>query len=406
MLQALDMGTLLFVGALTCLPLAGMMIYYSFARKTYPGFHLWTIGVIFVGIGAVLVPLRDVLPAFVSIVLANLLITSMPFFLTRGMAVFLGVKWRHDVPDGLAFAALAAALAWGTYVHPSVNLRIAALSLAQIFFFSEALYLVSRHFVATMGKSNAFLTIALWATIAAPAVRLIITLPSPNRESFLIRGDVGQITTVLMTFLGILAIITALLTVNSHRLENDLKKAMDKIASLANLDGLTNIFNRGYLDRKLKQEFQRLQRNGQPLSLVMGDIDFFKNFNDAYGHLAGDDCIRAVADAFRRSGKRVSDIAARYGGEEFVMLLPDTDMEGARKIAHDITEAMNERAIAHASSSAAPIVTLSIGVATIRPGPSVSPDLLLSRADQALYKSKANGRNQIRCAPQGIAEKD
>jgi len=406
MLAALDMGTMLFVAALTCLPLAGMMIYYSFARKTYPGFHLWTIGVICISIGAILVSLRSVLPAFVSIVLANLIITAMPFFLARGMAIFLGVEWKHAVPEALVFMALAAALSWGTYVHPSINLRISALSLAQAFFFGETLYLVSRHFIDTMGKSNAFLTMALWATIVTPILRTIITLHNTDRMRFLGHGDIWQNVTVLMTILGIIAIITALLTVNSHRMENDLKKAMDKIGNLANLDGLTNIFNRGYFDRKLQQEFHRLQRNGQPLSLVMGDIDFFKNFNDAYGHQAGDDCIRAVADAFRNSGKRVSDIAARYGGEEFVMLLPDTDMDGANKIARDITEAIKDRAIHHAMSAAASIVTLSIGVATISPGPSVSPDLLVSRADQALYKSKANGRNQIRCAIQGLAEKD
>ncbi len=406
MLKALDMGTMLFVGALICLLLAWTMIYYSLARKTYPGFHLWTIGVICIGSGAILVSLRSVLPPFVSIVLANLLITTMPVFLTRGMAIFLGVKWRHTIPDALVFTALAVALIWGTYVHPSINLRIAALSLAQAFFFSEALYLVSRHFIATMGKSNAFLTMALWAAVVAPVIRLIITLPSPDRSRFLVPGDIGQNATVLMTIMGIVAIITALHTVNSHRMENDLKKAMDKVGNLANMDGLTNIFNRGYFDRKLQQEFQRLQRNGRPLSLVIGDIDFFKNYNDAYGHLAGDDCIRVVADAFRCSGKRVSDVAARYGGEEFVMLLPDTDMEGAGKIAHDIAEAIKDRHIPHEMSSAAPIVTLSVGVATISPSPAISPDLLISRADQALYKSKANGRNQICCATQCFAEKD
>lgn len=199
-----------------------------------------------------------------------------------------------------------------------------------------------------------------------------------------------------MTILSTVGIMASLIILNAQRLEIELKAANRQIEILAHHDSLTGLYNRRYFDSRLEQEFNRLQRTAQPLSLVIADIDFFKKYNDTYGHLAGDDCIRAIGEACQAAARRGSDIAARYGGEEFVLLLPNTERQGAGTVAQDLSAFVRDKAIPHATSSVAPVVTVSIGVATIVPCRSSAPDMLIHLADQALYESKLSGRNMIK----------
>jgi diguanylate cyclase (GGDEF)-like protein len=178
-------------------------------------------------------------------------------------------------------------------------------------------------------------------------------------------------------------------------MENDLQSATRKIENLANVDGLTVLYNRRYFDQRLELETRRQQRNGRPLSLLMADIDSFKPFNDTYGHQAGDECLRNVAAVLKKSGARSSDITARYGGEEFVMLLPDTDEHGAMRVATTVQSGIRELGIRHESSTISDIVTLSIGITTVTPDRRMLPEEIIQLADNALYKSKRNGKNQI-----------
>ncbi len=161
-------------------------------------------------------------------------------------------------------------------------------------------------------------------------------------------------------------------------------------------DGLTDIANRRYFDQRAEREWKRVLRTGLPLSLLLIDIDHFKQYNDHYGHGAGDECLRQVAQALAHCGERPSDLVARYGGEEFVALLPETKINGARHLAERMRAAVEALAIPHARSSAASVVTLSIGVATHGPD-STKTDLrhLQECADQALYHAKHQGRNQV-----------
>lgn len=176
--------------------------------------------------------------------------------------------------------------------------------------------------------------------------------------------------------------------------EADLKQANLDLQRLANLDGLTQVANRRCFDEILQQEWKRSRREQVPLSLILCDIDSFKLYNDSYGHLSGDDCLKRVAQAIHYSTRRPADFVARYGGEEFVILLPNTAVEGAIYVAEQIQQSVAALQIPHAYSPAGSTVTLSMGLACAIPLSEENPEQLIAAADQALYTAKANGRNQ------------
>jgi len=174
-----------------------------------------------------------------------------------------------------------------------------------------------------------------------------------------------------------------------------LKRKTDLLDRMALLDGLTEISNRRSFDVTLEKEIGRSARSKSFLSLILMDIDFFKKYNDYYGHVAGDSCLRQVAKAVEGVKKRTSDFVARYGGEEFVMILPGTNMEGAVQLAEDVRCAVVALNIQHNTSDVAEYITLSSGVATILPDQKMLPADLIKAADKALYQAKANGRNCV-----------
>ena len=176
------------------------------------------------------------------------------------------------------------------------------------------------------------------------------------------------------------------------------KQSAELLGKLARIDGLTEIPNRREFDRVLEIEWLRAIRSGEPLSLLMLDIDNFKAYNDGYGHEAGDECIRQVALTIQASMRRGSDFAARYGGEEFVCVLPDTDRDGAVSLADKIRRNIEALNIPHEYSNGDRIITLSTGVASFVASTRKSPVELLKAADGALFLAKGSGRNCIRAA--------
>lgn len=176
---------------------------------------------------------------------------------------------------------------------------------------------------------------------------------------------------------------------------SELREANFKLESLSTLDGLTGISNRRSFDNYIDMSLKNCARADKPISLIMADIDFFKNYNDNYGHLQGDDCLIKVAKAMASSIKRPLDFVARYGGEEFAVILPETDEEGAKVIAETIRKNVEDLKITHEHSTAAPYVTLSLGIETMMPKADYSANELIENADKALYKAKQNGRNQF-----------
>lgn len=176
----------------------------------------------------------------------------------------------------------------------------------------------------------------------------------------------------------------------------ELKRNRDILEALSVTDGLTGIANRRRFDEFLNYEWVRAKRAESCISLIMMDIDFFKLFNDNYGHLEGDNCLKQVAEALKKTVKRATDLVARYGGEEFSCILPLTGEKGALRLAHEMQNSVGGLRISHNYSSAAPYITLSMGVAVTIPDLNLPPETLTKAADQALFEAKKCGRNQIK----------
>lgn len=174
-----------------------------------------------------------------------------------------------------------------------------------------------------------------------------------------------------------------------------LKYFRDCLTTMGMVDGLTGIPNRRRFDETMLVEWRRALRSGQPLSLIMTDIDYFKNYNDTYGHLEGDACLRKVANKLCETLKRPGDLVGRWGGEEFACILPETVRTGAMFVADQLRTGIINLGIQHASSPIAPVITISLGVTTMIPRPGQDPIELIRYSDEALYKAKRAGRNQI-----------
>lgn len=181
-------------------------------------------------------------------------------------------------------------------------------------------------------------------------------------------------------------------------LSAELTVANRQLETLANQDGLTGIANRRSFDFLLARDFAQAARQRTPLSMVLCDVDHFKAYNDHYGHLAGDECLRQIGSALACSCKRSTDFAARYGGEEFAVLLPDTPSEGALQVIEMARHDVVKLAIPHERSPTENVVTFSAGIATYVNGCDDAPTQLIARADDALYRAKDLGRNRSVCA--------
>lgn len=172
------------------------------------------------------------------------------------------------------------------------------------------------------------------------------------------------------------------------------KKAMLNLENLALVDGLTGVINRRAFDEKLANEWLRCCRDKSPIALAILDIDYFKRYNDGYGHQIGDECLKLVAKNISSAVYRPSDTVARYGGEEFIIIMPSTTIDAALIVSERVRQSVAELAIQHVHSKKG-IVSISIGVASTKPQQVTKPDMLLKQADEALYQAKASGRDKV-----------
>jgi diguanylate cyclase (GGDEF)-like protein/PAS domain S-box-containing protein len=177
--------------------------------------------------------------------------------------------------------------------------------------------------------------------------------------------------------------------------EEQVMRLQKELEELSFKDGLTGVANRRMFDSIMEVEWANARRHQQPLSLIVIDIDHFKQYNDFYGHIQGDDCLRRVAQALGSAGTRARDFFARYGGEEFVLVLPETDVDAAKKIAERCRSLIFKQQIPHENSSTSRIVTVSLGVGTIVPSHDAEPIMFIEAVDRLLYKAKQNGRNCV-----------
>lgn len=177
----------------------------------------------------------------------------------------------------------------------------------------------------------------------------------------------------------------------------ELKRHRDFLENLSSLDGLTGIPNRRRFNEFMDLQWRQAMRDSKPMSLIMMDIDFFKPYNDEYGHQAGDECLKLVAGNLKNVVRRPFDLVARYGGEEFGCILPGTDLQGASSVARIMQKEIKSLAIPHAKSKCDACVTMSFGISTVIPRIGSQPAVLIEAADSQLYRAKNEGRNRIKC---------
>ncbi len=204
-----------------------------------------------------------------------------------------------------------------------------------------------------------------------------------------------------LTLLGLVLVGLLIFRPMVRRIEQNLERLTATAAmfkDLSFIDGLTNLANRRALDLHLEQEWRRQARAGGRLSLVLLDVDQFKEYNDALGHLQGDDALRAVSTVLRDAARRPGDLAARFGGEELALVLTGAEPESVRELAEQICLQVAALGLAHPGSVVAPVLTVSLGVASLVPDRDIDPQRLINAADRALYQAKARGRNQVRVA--------
>lgn len=179
------------------------------------------------------------------------------------------------------------------------------------------------------------------------------------------------------------------------QIEEELIRLQKEFRELSYKDGLTGVANRRMFDSVLEVEWTNAQRNKQPLSVILLDIDYFKQYNDHYGHIQGDDCLKRVAAALGKVGTRARDFFARYGGEEFILVLPETDAESAHRVAERCRAAIFKEQIPHEKSDAGQMLTISLGVGTILPTHKDDQTAFMEMVDRQLYQAKQRGRNCI-----------
>ncbi|MEH2178992.1 PleD family two-component system response regulator [Nostoc sp.] len=183
--------------------------------------------------------------------------------------------------------------------------------------------------------------------------------------------------------------------IQQSQLQQKLETVNLELQRLVTIDGLTQVANRRRFEEYVSQEWQRLKREQRPLSLILCDVDFFKLYNDTYGHRVGDRCLQKIAQAFKDIIKRPGDLVARYGGEEFAVILPNTDTKGVTYVADIICRAVRALAIPHQNSQVSSYVTISVGFTTKIPQPDSDLEEMIAAADRALYEAKAAGRDRF-----------
>jgi diguanylate cyclase (GGDEF)-like protein/PAS domain S-box-containing protein len=223
-------------------------------------------------------------------------------------------------------------------------------------------------------------------------------LPLPNEYECLMVDKKKNLKHVVMksyTPPGQSSSIVSFFDITSRKeAEKALQEAHEKLRLISVIDELTQVANRRQFNERLYREWNRLRRDGLPLAMIMCDVDCFKPYNDNYGHQNGDRCLRAIADAIRKTVKRSVDLVARYGGEEFAVIMPNTDAQGAFCVAEAIRLAIEQLEIPNRESTVGPVITLSLGVSSMIPTTTQHPDTLIKNADKALYEAKRQGRNR------------
>ena len=409
----LDPRTLIFILTLVQIARAIALLHVRQTHKQYAPAGYWAFGSLLTALGFLLVAFRDLIPLWLSVVLANALI--LPGWMLVAFGIVLATEHKPPWRLGIAVTIIACiVISWNAVLQPEYTYRLITFNLAVILFDGYAAYHCLRHSRNDSSMTYKILGICqllimlscFWRTLDG-CCQGISSLLSPTLAQL-------QFSIVFIFFSFISTIMMVLLT--SDKLRNEIEEISRQLLKQRELerdfahlnaitDSLTGLANRRRFDEGLNTEFYRLKRSGVPLSLIMIDIDHFKKYNDTYGHPAGDDCLKQVATAIKKLIGRSPDLVARYGGEEFAVILPETKRRGAQELAERIRQGVEALLIPHRTSTTAPHVTISLGLATATTSTMAAPEHIVALADEALYQAKQKGRNRLETAAETPATK-
>lgn len=386
----LDTKTLTLVDAIVALAICVAMVFIWRTRKTYPGFGLWTIAVLSMVVGFLLLILRGQISDFWSILIANLFLYASYLLLFEGIRRFrgkTGILWTTYI----FFLVMLVSYVYFTFIHPDLKARMAILSvLYGITFFQSSMEL-AHHVPKELRLTHWFTSNMFFIYGFASFFRFILVIKGPIVTDFFEPDLLMLIVTFLIPIPVVIVWSFGLVIMNAERLEHELNNVHAELTRLAMNDSLTGIYNNRYFFEIGKTEVIQAQRYQHPLAIIIYDIDYFKQINDTFGHLTGDLVLVSLV-ATTQKCLREADILGRLGGDEFGLILPQTDIKQAGMVAERLRQMIESSELSVKEGTVR--FTVSIGVSEVHLAEE-GIEQAIKRADDAMYEAKRGNRNMV-----------